>query len=80
MNTDEQALIDFALIWEPFGGPRSEDLMTTFGLTHTQFRARVGAILANRGARSDRPLRQHARYVLRAYLSTTRHPSSHRPV
>lgn len=71
MDDQEQAIIDFALTWQPFGGPGSEELMVTFGLTSSQFRARVCAILSARGTRSDQPIRQHARHVLRSYLPQT---------
>ncbi|MFI7524059.1 hypothetical protein [Nocardia salmonicida] len=68
MKRDELDLIDFALIWHPYGGPTSEDLLVVFGLTPHQFRVRVKAILEARGTSTDRPLRQHARANLRSYL------------
>ncbi|WP_433723175.1 hypothetical protein ACQP0C_23645 [Nocardia sp. CA-129566] len=75
MNHDEQALIDFALLWQPFGGPPSEDILTAFGITESQFRARVRHILITRGTRTDEPFRQHARAVLRTYTQ----PHTHTP-
>ncbi|MEU6585302.1 hypothetical protein [Nocardia sp. NPDC046763] len=73
MTTDEQALIDFALVWQPFHGPPAEDILTSFGLTPPQFRARIRGILTAPGTRLDAPLRQHARAVLRSYLPTAGH-------
>ncbi|MBF6210058.1 hypothetical protein IU433_03110 [Nocardia puris] len=68
MEPDDLAVLDFALIWEPFGGPGTEDIFVTFGMTDQQFRVHVRGILTAPGTRADRPLRTHARAALRSYL------------
>lgn len=68
MNSDEQAVVDFALMWEPYDGPPAGEVLVAFGLTLPAFRARVRSILMAPGTLVDRPLRQHARTVLQSYL------------
>ncbi|MGW4244365.1 hypothetical protein [Nocardia sp. NPDC004722] len=68
MTDDELAIVDLALLWEPFGGPNGDELLITLGMTEPGFRARVRDILSTRGTRIDEPLRRHARAVLRSYL------------
>lgn len=68
MLPEEQGLIDVAMVWEPFGGPPSEELLVKFGISPRVFHDRVRQILKARGTRNDEPSRQHARHVLRRYL------------
>ncbi|MET9214652.1 MULTISPECIES: hypothetical protein [Mycobacteriales] len=72
MNSDEQQLIDFALVWQPFGGPPSDEILATFGITEPTFRHRVHRILATRGTSVDEPLRRSVRAILRSYLIADR--------
>lgn len=74
MSPDEQALIDLALVWQPFGGPPAGEILTTLGLSAPEFRARVRRILATRGTRVEEPMRRHARAVLRSYLHDAGRP------
>ncbi|MFI5500719.1 hypothetical protein ACIA5E_16800 [Nocardia asteroides] len=67
MLAEEQGMIDLALVWEPFGGPPSEELLVRFGISPAEFRIRVCRILNSRGSQVDAPLRQHARWALRSY-------------
>lgn len=69
MDSNEQALIDFALTWQPFGGPPAEEIFTTFGISKPEFCYRVHRILVARGTTGDEPFRRHARAVLRAYMA-----------
>jgi len=32
MTSEKEALLDFALKWEPFGGAPLEDILVTFGM------------------------------------------------
>ncbi|MFI5502623.1 hypothetical protein ACIA5E_26495 [Nocardia asteroides] len=69
MDDDDQRVIDFALSWQPFGGPPGEETLTRFGLPAERFRTRVHRILATRGTVVDEPYRRRARLVLRPYLA-----------
>lgn len=78
MLPEEQGLIDTALVWEPYGGPPSEELLVRFGISTAVFRDRVRRILTSRGTRRDEPLRQHARATLRSYLADDQPPTEPR--
>jgi len=41
-NSDED-ILDFALLWEPLGGPAPEDIAAAFSLDVTQYRCRLRA-------------------------------------
>ncbi|MBB5915176.1 hypothetical protein BJY24_004043 [Nocardia transvalensis] len=72
MDREDLLIIDFALLWQPFGGPPAEEILVTFGMSELRFRNRVVEILSDRGTGTDRPLRQHARATLRSYLDIGR--------
>ncbi len=72
MDKEDLEIIDFALLWQPFGGPPAEEILVNFGMSELRFRSRVVDILAARGTGADRPLRQHARAALRSYLDIAR--------
>ncbi|MFE2997212.1 hypothetical protein ACFXG4_19630 [Nocardia sp. NPDC059246] len=78
MNSGEQQLIDFALTWQPFGGPPSEEVLTIFGISVPMFRHRVRRILITQGPVGTEPFRRHARSALASYL-TLRERAQPRP-
>ncbi|MFE3254144.1 hypothetical protein ACFXPS_30370 [Nocardia sp. NPDC059091] len=69
MDSDEQQLIEFALTWQPFGGPPSEEVLTTFGISVPMFRHRVRRILITQGSVGSEPFRRYARSALSSYLT-----------
>lgn len=70
MTDEEQAIIDFAMLWLPYGGPPDEEILVRFGMSEQRFRARLAAIVSDRGTSVDRAWRQHAAVVLRPYLGS----------
>lgn len=68
MTDEEQAIIDVALLWLPYGGPPEEEILVRFGMSEQRFRARLGEIVADRGTSVDRPWRQRAAVLLQTYL------------
>ncbi|WP_280335013.1 hypothetical protein [Nocardia wallacei] len=72
MDKEDLTIIEFALLWQPYGGPPAEEILVNFGMTELRFRSRVVDILAARGTPTDRPLRRHARATLRSYLEIAR--------
>lgn len=45
MTVQERVLVDFALMWAPYGGSPPEDLFVTFGVTSKAFVEMVESIL-----------------------------------
>ena len=41
----ERALVEFVLVWAPYGGPRDEDSITEFGMTPDRVIAAVDEIV-----------------------------------
>lgn len=41
MNTHDHELLEFARRWEPFGGPRTADILVEFGMTPSRFSERL---------------------------------------
>ncbi|REE77669.1 hypothetical protein C8E05_7216 [Rhodococcus wratislaviensis] len=52
IDTESSALVEFALRWLPFGGPRADDILVTFGISTLTFARRLQEVLA-----SDHPPR-----------------------
>ncbi|PSR69563.1 hypothetical protein C8258_00155 [Nocardia sp. MDA0666] len=68
MTDEEQAIIDFAVLWLPYGGPPDEEILVRFGMSEQRFRARLADIVADRGTSVDRAWRQRAAVLLQSYL------------
>ncbi|MET8426375.1 hypothetical protein [Nocardia sp. NPDC004860] len=68
MRSHEWAIVEFALIWQPYGGPTPEDILVEFGMTEPVFRARIRAVLSARGTTAEEPFLRHARSALWPYL------------
>lgn len=45
MTREEIHLIEFALLWQPYGGPSAEDVLVQFGLSMPRYYARIRQIL-----------------------------------
>lgn len=43
----DRAILDFFLIWEPFGGPPDDECIPQFGLTPRQLEQRVTSLVEN---------------------------------
>lgn len=41
MDQYDRQLLEFALRWEPFGGPRAADILVEFGMTPDRFAAQL---------------------------------------
>jgi len=53
LSKTEKEFVDFALLWHPFGGPKSEEVFVRFGMPVQRFRCKVSGILASRSSDSD---------------------------
>ena len=54
MDKYEQALLDFADRWAPFGGPVDGDIFVEFGISRRQYHQRISELLASRSNTVDR--------------------------
>jgi hypothetical protein len=45
MNADEQAMLELARIWAPYGGARPGDILVKFGMSPATFYANITRIL-----------------------------------
>lgn len=70
MTDEEQEIIDFAMLWLPYGGPPDEEILVRFGMSEPRFRTRLAAIVSDRGTSVDRAWRQRAAVLLRPYLGS----------
>ena len=48
MKQEDAYLVQFALLWEPYGGPQEEQVLVEFGMSIARFRKRVNEILRPR--------------------------------
>lgn len=45
MNAEEQAMLELARIWAPYGGARPGDILVEFGMSPARFYANIARIL-----------------------------------
>ena len=45
MSPDDQALLDYARMWAPYGGPRRGDILVEFGMSPAHFYTQLRRIL-----------------------------------
>lgn len=45
MSPDDQALLDYARMWAPYGGPRRGDILVEFGMSSGHFYSQLRRIL-----------------------------------
>lgn len=55
MHADDDQIITFALRWQPYGGPRREDIFVTYGITPREFDHRLREICLRRFGRASLP-------------------------
>jgi uncharacterized protein DUF3263 len=72
LDAFDRAMIEFAVQWEPYGGPREEDIFPQFGLTLDRLFARIESIIdahnvLHMTSPADRQLIQSAVRVLASY-------------
>lgn len=48
MSPDDQALLDYARMWAPYGGPRRGDILVEFGMSPAHFYTHLRRILDSR--------------------------------
>ncbi|RYF61821.1 MAG: DUF3263 domain-containing protein [Comamonadaceae bacterium] len=48
MSTEDQALLGYARIWAPYGGPRRGDILVEFGMSPAHFYTHLRRILDSR--------------------------------
>jgi hypothetical protein len=86
LDAFDRAMIEFAVQWEPYGGPRDEDLFPRFGLTRNRLFARIESIIGLHNVshfknEADRKLIVAAVRVLASYRATQlnqdAHPANH---
>ncbi|KXX54197.1 DUF3263 domain-containing protein [Rhodococcus sp. LB1] len=73
MTSDEQAMVDLAEQWIPFGGPPPEEILVQFGLGPKTFYRRL-AELAEKPRRNE--ISQRLRQFIHSVLATA--PQSER--
>ncbi|MFD9664249.1 DUF3263 domain-containing protein [Rhodococcus sp. NPDC059968] len=49
MNLEDKDIVDFARLWIPYGGPRSEDILVKFGMTPSRFYWKLARIVEASG-------------------------------
>lgn len=47
LDAESSAIVDFALRWLPFGGPRADDILVEFGVNMLTFTQRIEKILVS---------------------------------
>ena len=47
LDAESPAIVDFALRWLPFGGPRADDILVEFGVNMLTFTQRIEKILVS---------------------------------
>ena len=55
MDSDDDQVLTFAQRWQPYGGPRREDIFITFGITPREFDDRLRAVCMRRFGRASMP-------------------------
>ncbi|MFC9514956.1 hypothetical protein ACFTSD_04435 [Nocardiaceae bacterium NPDC056970] len=55
MHADDDHIITFALRWQPYGGPRREDIFVTFGITPREFDERLRKVCMRRFGHPSMP-------------------------
>ncbi len=70
MNKFHRTMVDYVLLWKPFGGPPDDEIFPQFGLTPGQLRRRFRAIVQRMVAvehQLDESDRERLAAVRRAY-------------
>lgn len=67
MKREDIHMVQFALLWEPYGGPQAEQVLVEFGMSLARFRNRVNEILRPRP--SDPLLVAREKYECRRRLA-----------
>lgn len=62
LGRSDRLLVSFAIMWAPYGGSGSEELLVTFGFDRARFVSRLGAALTPAG--TERPEVQKAKALL----------------
>ena len=61
MNTEEQAMLELARIWAPYGGARPGDILVEFGMSPARFYANITRILLTNAAVWNMPIAERHR-------------------
>ncbi|MGW5150001.1 DUF3263 domain-containing protein [Rhodococcus koreensis] len=61
MNAEEQAMLELARIWAPYGGARPADILVEFGMSPARFYANITRILRTNAAVWNMPIAERYR-------------------
>lgn len=61
MNTEEQAMLELARSWAPYGGARPGDILVQFGMSPAGFYANITRILHTNAAAWNMPIAERHR-------------------
>lgn len=50
MTSEEQAMLELARVWAPYGGARPGDILVEFGMSPARFYANISRILRTKAA------------------------------